>query len=172
MVPRLPGDHSRLGVTSANLYSLQLNTLRIMGRGTVISDGQGDEKIWLTEDVTYDGRVMASAGSTYTGFEFAAEFEVGNGAFVNCSWDPRGAEGNGCVRLDSSAGRALGEANNSGGKSTRVKITNAKHTGLEEGVWLDIATTDDAGDNNDNHAGSNIKCAPCSGGPGWLIPDA
>lgn len=138
-----------------------------MGKGTVISNGQGDEKVWVTEAV-YDGdELMVDKDQTVETFVTAEDFEPGNGATVNISW----SSGDRCIQLDSWAGGAKGKANNEGGRSTKVKIEDSMGTTYTVGDWIEISDWEYAGSNNETWADQQVICTEVKDGCGWLRAD-
>lgn len=138
-----------------------------MGKGTLVSDGEGDEKIWVTQEVIYQGRVMAAADTSTTPYTTVGSDPVVKGAIYDLRWDPT----NSCVNFDRDAKlvRATGTTNNVGGKSTEVTISDAGDSDFTVGAVVSIGTsTDDGGVANNNFPAQTVTTAPVSNGAGWL----
>lgn len=141
-----------------------------MGKGTVISNGQGDEKkVYIIDAVTDEsGKVKAAAGTVSSPFKNTSTAKITLGQIFDLTWDATAS----CVSLDASKplDRAQGTCNNSGGKSTVFTPTTPGASGWRSTDRIAIQTgADTGGDANSGFAGQTaVYGAPVLDGAGFL----
>ena len=137
-----------------------------MGKGSLLSStSQGDDKIYVDEDVTNsDGEVMVAKGESVTTFTGTGTA----GGFYNLSWNEENDPN--CVNIDSSSTAATGCANSTETEgSTMVTINDPGKTSYKKCDQLEIGTGDYDGTGGANWPDEPVTVVPVAPGTvGWL----